>query len=192
MPYPQGRPAPLEDRVVILTDSYRSEKSITSIASRINEQDETVVRRDPGARPARGPARKAGSGSSSPARPARTYRGVLHGVLAAWAGRYYESAAPSGASYRDIGLRSGGGPAGGCGRTALLCTLSSPGSTRPGYSPPSGRARPGRRELIATSSAGSAGRSTRRARKASSRAPPSSSPGTITTARFLTGTSASS
>jgi exodeoxyribonuclease V alpha subunit len=98
---PAGPAAPLEDRVVILTDSYRSEKSITSIASRINEQDESVAGEIPVLDP-RGGLPGNGVWRIEPGPAGEQYRRGLHAVLAAWAARYYESAAPSGVSYRDI------------------------------------------------------------------------------------------
>jgi exodeoxyribonuclease V alpha subunit len=92
---------PLEDRVVILTDSYRSEQGITAIAVRINAQDESVAGEIPLLDPRDGlPGH--GVWRVEPGAAGGEYRRGLHALLAAWAERYYESAAPSGASYRDI------------------------------------------------------------------------------------------
>lgn len=98
---PGGNGGPLEDRVVILSESYRSEKRIASVASRINAQDDSVVRDIPELDPRRG-LPESGVWFIDPGRSgAGSVRG-LHGVLDLWAGRYFESASPSLPSYRDI------------------------------------------------------------------------------------------
>ncbi len=98
---PGGDGGPLVDRIVILTDSYRSEKNITAIASRINAQDETVVRDIPEL-DMRGELPESGVWLIDPDRAHTTFLRGLHGVLDAWAARYYGTAAPSMSSYREI------------------------------------------------------------------------------------------
>jgi len=98
---PGGDGGPLEDRVVILADSYRSEKSITAIASRINEQDGSVAGDIPELDLRRG-FPECGVWLIDPASAGTTFLQGLHGVLDAWAGRYYEAAASSLPSYREI------------------------------------------------------------------------------------------
>ena len=96
---PSAAANPLEDRVVILTESYRSEKTITAIAARINAQDDSVAGEIPVLDP-RGGLPEHGVWRVEPDPEGEQYRRGLHALLALWAGRYYESS--EGASYRDI------------------------------------------------------------------------------------------
>ncbi len=96
-----GRDDSLDDRVVILHESYRSEESIKRIAEGINRQDPSIIDQIPEWNP-REAFPEHGVWRVEPGTGGDTGIRGLHRILSSWAVSLYESPCGDGASYRSL------------------------------------------------------------------------------------------
>jgi len=113
-------PSPLEDRVVILRESYRSVASITAVAGKIIAQDISVVDDIPELDPRTG-FPDHGVWRIEPGRSGAPFSAELRSILASWTTRQYEARIGDGMTLKEM-IRSVSG-------TDLSAARSDPAST---------------------------------------------------------------
>ncbi|MBN1495867.1 MAG: exodeoxyribonuclease V subunit alpha [Spirochaetes bacterium] len=94
-------PSPLEDRVVILRESYRSVASITTVAKKIIAQDISVVDEIPELDPHAG-LPDHGVWRIEPGRSGAPFIPELRGILASWTARQYETKIGDGMTLKEM------------------------------------------------------------------------------------------
>jgi exodeoxyribonuclease V alpha subunit len=91
----------MQDRVIILKNSYRSEESIKAAARKIIAQDQSVIDDIPEL-DLRGGYPEQGVWRIEPEKSGMSYSADLHHALRIWASRQYETAGPDGTTLKEL------------------------------------------------------------------------------------------